>query len=247
MAEEQAIVYAPQWGNMTVDNVTFYTNNVLGKNYSFTKQVNSIQQLLAYYLITKTEVDIGEIIYSGLSYEREPDVQPLVVSTYEDVRAFLLSDDEAQESKEDILGAYEEVDEDSHTVIVSTVLFNRITRDHWEKHKEVAVHYANLKASIDEYYDENIAHRDQTDKLVEASMSSLDKIRAATSDLYKGLNIITDLLKDINNAIKDDLTMNKKISEATETFTKISTNITEVLFLVKGFDFSDLQSTVKDL
>ncbi|GKC20138.1 hypothetical protein Tco_1022288 [Tanacetum coccineum] len=115
-----------------------------------------------------------------------------------------------------------------------------------EKHEEEAVHYANLKASIDDYYEENIAHRDQTDKLVESSMRSLDKSSIATSDLYKCLNIITELLKEINNVVKDDPAMNKKISKATETFTKISTNITEVLSLVKGFDFSDLQSTVKD-
>ncbi|GJW95872.1 hypothetical protein Tco_0175544 [Tanacetum coccineum] len=39
---------------------------VLGGNYSSTEQVNSIQQLLSYCLITWTEVDIGEIIYSDL-------------------------------------------------------------------------------------------------------------------------------------------------------------------------------------
>ncbi|GKC98920.1 hypothetical protein Tco_1169195, partial [Tanacetum coccineum] len=39
---------------------------VLGGNYSSTEQVNSIQQLLAYCLITRTEVDIWEIIYSDL-------------------------------------------------------------------------------------------------------------------------------------------------------------------------------------
>nr|GEY08739.1 retrovirus-related Pol polyprotein from transposon TNT 1-94 [Tanacetum cinerariifolium] len=39
---------------------------VLDRNYSSTEQVNSIQQLLAYSLITGTEVDIGEIIYSDL-------------------------------------------------------------------------------------------------------------------------------------------------------------------------------------
>ncbi|GJY80092.1 hypothetical protein Tco_0492843 [Tanacetum coccineum] len=39
---------------------------VLGGNYSSIEQVNSIQQLLAYCLITRTEVDIGEIIYSDL-------------------------------------------------------------------------------------------------------------------------------------------------------------------------------------
>ncbi|GJU26240.1 retrovirus-related pol polyprotein from transposon TNT 1-94 [Tanacetum coccineum] len=39
---------------------------VLGGNYSSTEHVNSIQQLLAYCLITGTEVDIGEIIYSDI-------------------------------------------------------------------------------------------------------------------------------------------------------------------------------------
>ncbi|GJT42934.1 hypothetical protein Tco_0951649 [Tanacetum coccineum] len=53
-------------------------------------------------------------------------------------------------------------------------------------------------ASIDQYYDENIAHRDQTNKLVEASMSSLDRSNTTISDLYKGLNVITELLKTIN-------------------------------------------------
>ncbi|GJY42243.1 hypothetical protein Tco_0429513, partial [Tanacetum coccineum] len=43
-----------------------FVSQVLGENYSSTKQVNFIQQLLAYCLITGTEVDIGEIIYSDL-------------------------------------------------------------------------------------------------------------------------------------------------------------------------------------
>ncbi|GKA68613.1 retrovirus-related pol polyprotein from transposon TNT 1-94, partial [Tanacetum coccineum] len=39
---------------------------VLGGNYSSTKHVNSIQQLIAFSLITGTKVDIGQIIYSDL-------------------------------------------------------------------------------------------------------------------------------------------------------------------------------------
>ncbi|GJX05525.1 hypothetical protein Tco_0191441 [Tanacetum coccineum] len=39
---------------------------VLGENYLSTKQVNSIQQLITYSLITGTKVDIGEIIYNDL-------------------------------------------------------------------------------------------------------------------------------------------------------------------------------------
>ncbi|GKC35135.1 hypothetical protein Tco_1047519, partial [Tanacetum coccineum] len=88
-----------------------------------------------------------------------------------------------------------------------------------------------------EYYDENVAHIDQTDKLVEATMCTIDKVSTAIKDLYRGLNVITKLLKDINNAVKDDLATNKKIDEAIETFSKISTNTTEVLSLVKEFDF----------
>ncbi|GKA82360.1 hypothetical protein Tco_0789108 [Tanacetum coccineum] len=48
---------------------------VLGGNYSFTEQVNSIQQLLAYSLITRTEVDIGEIIYSDLDPSKVTDIE----------------------------------------------------------------------------------------------------------------------------------------------------------------------------
>ncbi|GJV27108.1 hypothetical protein Tco_1383556, partial [Tanacetum coccineum] len=130
---------------------------------------------------------------------------------------------------------------------MSRVLFNRITEKQWEQHEEAAVSYADLKASVDQYYDENIAHRDQTDKLVEASMSSLDRSSTTISDLYKGLNVITQLLKDISNAVKDDPATNQKLNEATKTFARISSNVTEVLSLVKGFDFSALLSAVKSL
>ncbi|GJW45045.1 hypothetical protein Tco_0073844 [Tanacetum coccineum] len=140
---------------------------------------------------------IVDLSGTGAKYQHEGelDTQPLVLSTYADVRAFLLSNDEAQESEEDILGAASETDSTCDDILkkydnilplterqlvkylrkVSNALFARITEDNWEKHEEVAVNYADLKASIDDYYDENIAHRDQTDKLVEASMSSLDK------------------------------------------------------------------------
>ncbi|GJS56098.1 hypothetical protein Tco_0629460 [Tanacetum coccineum] len=181
-------------------------------------------------------------------------------------KAFLLSDDEAQESEEDILGAGEEIDEEPQAASIAET-HHQSPHPQADKHQsshapstealdtdsscddclKATVNYADLKSSIDEYYDENIAHRDQTDKLVEASMSSLDKSNNTISDLYKGFNITTKLLKEIKNVIKDDPVINKKISEATESFTKISTNITEVLSLVKGFNFSNLQSSVNAL
>nr|GFA18819.1 hypothetical protein [Tanacetum cinerariifolium] len=90
-------------------------------------------------------------------------------------------------------------------------------------------HYVNLKASIDDYYNKNIAHRDQTDQLVEASMSSFEKCSTTITDLYKGLEVITQLLKDIKRSVKDDPATNKKIEEASETLDKISSQTIEIL------------------
>nr|GEZ00585.1 hypothetical protein [Tanacetum cinerariifolium] len=103
------------------------------------------------------------------------------------------------------------------------------------------------RASIKEYYKESIARRDQNDQLVASSMNSLDKSSSSISDLYKGLNVFTELLKDINNVVKDDPATNKKINEAIKTFAKISTQTIKILSLVKTFDFSTLQSTMQDL
>ncbi|GJZ40978.1 retrovirus-related pol polyprotein from transposon TNT 1-94 [Tanacetum coccineum] len=317
-----------------------FLDYVLGGNYSSTEQVSSIQQLLAFSLITGIEVDIGDIIYSDLGPKasgalskkiKKPKSKMPPTKTKRDIQlastrlpstldkgtrklkpsrpegslgdkdsggnipptnmepihthvadpsgtAFLLSDNELdkESDEEEVLAARDDMDEDPHDdkevrtpspkqdqpelshvqesasdssspdlkkfdnippltkrqLIkylrkMSRVLFNRITEKQREQHEEAAVSYADLKASVDQYYDENIAHRDQTDKLLEASMSSLDRSNTTISDLYKGLDVITQLLKDINTAIKDDPATNQKINEATKTFSKISSNITE--------------------
>ncbi|GJW77658.1 hypothetical protein Tco_0139340 [Tanacetum coccineum] len=150
---------------------------------------------LRYQSLTKNE--------SEPSYEGELDAQPMIL-TYADVRALLLFDDELDKESDDeeVLATGDDMDEDTQA-------------DEKEHQEEATVLYANLKASIEQYYDENIAHRDQTDKLVEASMNSLNKSSTTITGLYKGL--------------------------------EISSQTAEILSLVKDFDFSMLQSTVKNL
>ncbi|GJR56011.1 retrovirus-related pol polyprotein from transposon TNT 1-94 [Tanacetum coccineum] len=214
------------------------------------------------------------------SHEEELDTQPMYLSTYVDVRALLLSDDEAQESEEDILGAGEEMDEEpqaasiaethhqspppqavkpqsSHALSTeasdtdsscddilkkydnilplterqlvkylrkaSSALFARITEDNWEKHEEATVNYDDLKASIDDYYDENIAHRDQTDKLVEAFMSSLDKSsNTITTDPFTKFSTnITDLQYSVNTLQAHTLKQDEELAA----WAKSSTNM----------------------
>nr|GEU75360.1 retrovirus-related Pol polyprotein from transposon TNT 1-94 [Tanacetum cinerariifolium] len=141
---------------------------------------------------------------------------------------------EKESNEEEVLAAGDDMDEDSQD-------------DAEEQHKEAAVSYPDLKASIEEYYKENIAHRDQTDQLIASSMSSLEKSSSSISDLYKGLNVITELLKYINNAVKDGTATNKKIDKAIKTFAKFSAQTTKILLLVKTFDFATLQYTMQDL
>ncbi|GJT82389.1 hypothetical protein Tco_1056731 [Tanacetum coccineum] len=71
---------------------------------------------------------------------------------------------------------------------VSQVLFNRLTEEQWEKHKEVAVSYADLRASIEGCNEENVDHKEQTDKLVQATMDHLDKHSTDRAKLLKALN-----------------------------------------------------------
>nr|GEU70132.1 retrovirus-related Pol polyprotein from transposon TNT 1-94 [Tanacetum cinerariifolium] len=198
------------------------THEVISGNYSSTKHVNSIQQLFAYCLITGTQVDIKEIIYIDLltrllnksrmkyvSYPRfiSRALQVLLGSDYTHDKKF--------RDSLPPLPLYVKPKKSKSQTMTPTI---PKSQDKESDEEEV------LAA---EYYDENVAHRDQTDKLVESTMSTIDKSSMAIKDLYQGLNIITQLLKDINNAVKDDPAINKKIDEAIKSFTKISTDTTE--------------------
>ncbi|GJU25375.1 hypothetical protein Tco_1163996 [Tanacetum coccineum] len=98
---------------------------------------------------------------------------------------------------------------------VSRVLFHRITEDQWEKHEEAVVSYADLRASIEGV------------------------------DLLKALNGVTKILKVVQEFVKEDHALNKKVLESIEAYTSNSDNITELLSLAKTFYFFSLKSLVE--
>nr|GEV03425.1 retrovirus-related Pol polyprotein from transposon TNT 1-94 [Tanacetum cinerariifolium] len=235
---------------------------VLRGNYSSTEQVNSIQQLLAYSLITGIEVDIKEIIYSDLvtkllnksrqkyvSYPRfiSCTLQVLLGSEYTQDKKFRgnkppanmeplhtidadLSGTGANDDK--VLAAGDDIDEDPQD--------DKEVRTPFPKQDQPAPSHVQVSAydssNLDLKRFDNIlpftkrqSIRDQTNKLVEASMSSLNKSSTTFSDLYRGLNVITQLLKEISNTVKDDPAIKQKINEATKTFVRISSHVTKNL------------------
>ncbi|GJX90725.1 hypothetical protein Tco_0344051, partial [Tanacetum coccineum] len=274
---------------------------VLGGNYSSTEQVNSIQQLFAYCLLTGTKVDIGEIIYSATKTtpllegpRKDKDSEELKPLANIEPHTNHVADplgtdakyqaDQTQSARlsddEDVLEAGEDMDEDtqadeeehqsplnkdkhepspaqdtqeSDSDFSSPDLkkYNNILplteRQLWEKHQESVVSYADLGAYIEGYYEENVDHREQTDKLVQATMDSLDKTATNKTNLLKALNEITKALQVIQDAVKDDPALNKKVIEATEAYTKNSTALTELLTIVKNFDLQGLKSSIEFL
>nr|GEX90126.1 hypothetical protein [Tanacetum cinerariifolium] len=165
--------------------------------------------------------------------------------------------DEDQESDEKVLANGDDMDEDhqddkevrtpspkqdhSEPSHMSRVLFNRTTKKQWEWHEEAGVSYTDLKASVDQYYDENIDHKDQTDKLVEASMSSLDRSSTTIGDIYKGMNVII-------NFSKKYLIQSKMIMLQTRKSMKpLSSHITETALKREFFSLRQDTSEIKSI
>ncbi|GJY43226.1 retrovirus-related pol polyprotein from transposon TNT 1-94 [Tanacetum coccineum] len=128
---------------------------------------------------------------------------PVVDLLGTDVRAILLSDDESEEG---VLGAGEEIDEEPRATGI-------------EKHEEAAVNYADLKASINDYYDENIAHQDQTNKLAHALKQDEELVAWAKSFTNMAWNLSSRLLvpkrdKGKRIATESDKDLSKRLVHA---------------------------------
>nr|GEZ15178.1 hypothetical protein [Tanacetum cinerariifolium] len=72
-----------------------------------------------------------------------------------------------------------------------------------------------------------------------------EEVHTERDDLLKALNGVTETLKVVQEVIKEDPALNKKVLEATEAYITNSNNITELLSLAKTFDFSGLKSLVE--
>nr|GEU47438.1 hypothetical protein [Tanacetum cinerariifolium] len=71
MTEEQEIVYAPQWGNMTVDNVTFQTNNVI-RNFNYVSNIPAYHPIMKFLMNCPLKLaftKIPSVLYQNLLIE----------------------------------------------------------------------------------------------------------------------------------------------------------------------------------
>ncbi|GJS49710.1 hypothetical protein Tco_0599831 [Tanacetum coccineum] len=99
---------------------------------------------------------------------------------------------------------------------VSRVLFNRITKEQWAQHEEADVSYADLKASIEGYYEENVDHQAQTDELeaVKDDPALNKKVIEATKAYIKNSTSLTELrtlVKSFYHGLIDILSLQRSV------------------------------------
>ncbi|GJV95328.1 hypothetical protein Tco_1546905 [Tanacetum coccineum] len=212
------------------------------------------------------------------SSEVEPDSETLQLTTFADVQALLLFDDEmVQESdKDDVLEDGEEMDDDipptkeeaqspplnqkqpesSHAqeqfdesdsepsclaVLKKYDNILPLTERQLDRHEEVAASYVDLRAYIEDYYDENVDHKDQTKKLVKETLMTLDNIsltklinNAKLSGLLtklegfqSSLNTLSTQCASISESLKEDPEFNQRLLQAAEGYIQNSARLNE--------------------
>nr|GEW92664.1 hypothetical protein [Tanacetum cinerariifolium] len=159
---------------------------------SSTHPITTLSGTDAKYLVDQTsstrfKVSVPDQHQSKTSYEVELDSHPLVLLTAADVQALLLYDDElVEESDSDILEAGDEMDEDiQKTDEEETQSLNPFK----DSSTEVA-----------------------TEKGTEAAFSHYEKLLIQFSkQTRKNVNQILSSLKEIQDVIKEDTALNKKV------------------------------------
>ncbi|GJV17484.1 hypothetical protein Tco_1362807 [Tanacetum coccineum] len=71
MAEQQTIMYAPQWNNMTVDDVVFQTNNVVD-NFNYPPNVPAYKPIMKFLLnfpLNTAFTNCSSIVYQNFLRE----------------------------------------------------------------------------------------------------------------------------------------------------------------------------------
>ncbi|GKE46728.1 hypothetical protein Tco_1477986 [Tanacetum coccineum] len=120
-------------------------------------------------------------------------------------------------SDDDVFKAREKMDEDI-----------QVAEDNWKKYEEAAAFYANLRATVECYYEENVDYRDQTNKLMKKTMNHLNKISQAGVDervkLLKTLNRVFETL-EADFVLKEAM---KKMAETNNTTFGNLTSLTEL-------------------
>ncbi|GJU42083.1 hypothetical protein Tco_1195040 [Tanacetum coccineum] len=109
---------------------------------------------------------------------------------------------------------------------------------------KAAVSYADLKWSLRDFINTSFTKYENND----AALRNFQQIlNLFMTDHNTSMKMILANLKEVQDDVKEDPALNKKVLKAAEAYTRNSSNLIELLSLVKIFDFPCLKSVVENL
>ncbi|GJX75290.1 hypothetical protein Tco_0313885 [Tanacetum coccineum] len=223
---------------------------------SFTPHVTALSGTYAEYQVNKTqstkfELSVPDQHQGKTSFKMELDTKTLLLTTIADIQALLKEDELIKEKPlstehqspsptKYVLESSKKADDSKSSSCSETFkLFNNympITKR--QLHVGSPLHsYADLKHEIGGFHDATFKANKNTNTALRSYQQILNLFKTGPNT---GLKRILENLKEVQDAVKEDPAMNKKVLEATMAFTKL-------LALVNTFDFSGLKSIVESL
>ncbi|GKB22403.1 retrovirus-related pol polyprotein from transposon TNT 1-94 [Tanacetum coccineum] len=242
------------------------SGRVLGGNKSSTDQLNSSQQMIVYSLLTRAKIDIGDIILNYLvtslidkpkkKYVAYPRFLSCVLKHLLGLRnsppkdgtrkSKLLPKGNTTDPK-DSEGNKQPADKGfpftSDERMANYIL---CLRDHLESSKEKKHKKSNQSpgrsdsgsSSCFETFKTYDNYVPVTERVLERNLQGFSKIITQfKTDHIEGINKILTNFKEVQDAVKEDLALNKKVLEAAEAYTKNSSTLLKLLNLVKDLEF----------
>ncbi|GKE13581.1 hypothetical protein Tco_1417132, partial [Tanacetum coccineum] len=179
---------------------------------------------------TRFEVSDPDHNEGKTSSEVEPDTEPFILNTFREIQALLEDSKEElkDESDEEMYEVGEEIDEEEPT---STEQQSpSLNKDHPESSK------AKKSDNSPDASDSESSSCFETFKPFENYVPVTERV------LVRNLQGFSE---EVQNAIKEDHVPKKKVLEATEAYTKNSTNLAELITLVKNFNFLGFKTTIE--
>ncbi|GJU92307.1 hypothetical protein Tco_1304730 [Tanacetum coccineum] len=192
------------------------------------------------------------------SYEVELDTEALQLKTFTDVQAFLLFDDDmVQESDDDAFEVGEDMEEDTQADeeehqspppnTDKSKPFDQKSQESESDSSPDLKKFDNIlplterqlvkylrKAAIEGYYEENIDRREQTNKVIDAAMNSLDKNIIARGDLLNALGLKSSVASLQVTTTSQD----KHLAELAKSLTSIAWNLGSRITVIELSQFT---------
>ncbi|GJZ88727.1 hypothetical protein Tco_0660509 [Tanacetum coccineum] len=122
----------------------------------------------------------------------------------------------------------EDSDDELKEISDDEVFESRVAEDNWEKHKKATASYADLKMEIARFHAATYKANENTN----TAMRNYEKIIAQfKAQNVEGISRVLNNLKEVQDAVNEDHTLNKKVLDAAEAYTKNLSNLTELLNL----------------